>query len=885
MMNHRIDELRDWAIAITLTVREPLIVLNKELRVLAASSAFYHKFQITKEDSEGRIIYDLGNRQWDIPELRQLLEKKIFEQNNIEDFEMRHHFEATGETVTLINARRVVHEGNKPGLILLAIEDITKLSVTSPERKQRQNEKRQISEILEQLPAGICLINQEGQILLGNAISRSILPAMMPSVDPERMQRWQTFDDNGKPIPPKQWPGARALRGETVIPGMEFVYIDDAGQELWQLVSAVPFDGGKDSKEALVIIQDITEIKQAEEELKRKTAQLEATIDSIPDGYIVYGMDRSIMRMNAVAEEILDYIGEEQSLSYEKRMAMLQLQTLMGESFPIEHTPSSRAFAGETVRNEIMRIVRPHRNYWLSVSAAPIITSDDGMLGVVLGLTDITEHKNAEEALRQSEKRFRGTFENAAVGIALVGLDGEWLLVNDRLCEIVGYEREELLLTTFKDITHPEDIESDLHLFEQTKRGEIAGYQIEKRYYRRDGQVVWISLTASIQRDDEDRPLYRISIVEDISKRKQAEEALRESEEKFRSVFEQAAVGIGRVSFHDARYMEVNDTFSRMVGYTHEELQRTPWSQITHPDDLDSDLIPFRKMAAGELESYTVEKRFIHKKGHHVWARLTLSLVRNSNGLPDYEIAIIENISERKKAEEALQRRTRELAAVNRELKAFSYSVSHDLRAPLRAIIGFSSLLSNHARQLDSKSNEYLQRITAGAEKMNVLIDDMLRLSSISSQELVLQEIDLSSMAQAVAGDLELQYPERHVEIHIADDLKAQGDSQLINMMLTNLLGNAWKYTAKTAEAYVEFGSCQKNEKKIFFIRDNGAGFPMEQVDRLFEPFQRLHSEREFSGTGIGLPIVQRVINRHGGEIWAEGEVGKGAVFYFTLGK
>ncbi len=885
MMNHRIDELRDWAIAITLTVREPLIVLNKELRVLAASSAFYHKFQITKEDSEGQIIYDLGNRQWDIPELRQLLEKKIFEQNNIEDFEMRHHFEATGETVTLINARRVVHEGNKPGLILLAIEDITKLSVTSPERKQRQNEKRQISEILEQLPAGICLLNQEGQILLGNAVSRSILPAMMPSVDPERMQRWQTFDDSGQPIPPKQWPGARALRGETVIPGMEFVYIDDAGQELWQLVSAVPFDGGKDSKEALVIIQDITEIKQAEEELKRKTAQLEATIDSIPDGYIVYGMDRSIMRMNAVAEEILDYIGEEQSLSYEKRMAMLQLQTLMGESFPIEHTPSSRAFAGETVRNEIMRIVRPHRNYWLSVSAAPIITSDDGMLGVVLGLTDITEHKNAEEALRQSEKRFRGTFENAAVGIALVGLEGELLLVNDRLCEIVGYQRQELLHKTFQDITHPEDLESDLHLFAQAKRGEIAGYQMEKRYYRRDGQVIWVNLTASMQRDDEDRPLYRISIVEDISKRKRAEEALRESEEKFRSVFQQAAIGIGRVSFHDAHWIEVNDTFSRMVGYTHEELQRTPWPQITHPDDLDSDLIPFRKMAAGKLESYTVEKRFIHKKGEHVWARLTLSLVRNTKGQPDYEIAIIENISDRKKAEEDLQRRTRELAAVNRELKAFSYSVSHDLRAPLRAIIGFSSLLSNHARQLDSKSNEYLQRITAGAEKMNVLIDDMLRLSSISSQEVVIQEIDLSYMAQAVASELELQHPERHVEIHIADDLKAQGDAQLINIVLTNLLGNAWKYTGKIAEAYIEFGSCRRNGGKVFFIRDNGAGFPMEQADSLFKPFQRLHSESEFSGTGIGLPIVQRVINRHGGEIWAEGEVGKGAVFYFTLGK
>jgi len=371
----------------------------------------------------------------------------------------------------------------------------------------------------------------------------------------------------------------------------------------------------------------------------------------------------------------------------------------------------------------------------------------------------------------------------------------------------------------------------------------------------------------------------------DVSERIRAERALRDSEEKFRSIFEQAAVGIGMVGFHDARWMEVNDTFSRMVGYTPEELQRTPWPQITHPDDLELDLISFQKMAAGKLESYSLEKRFIHKEGHHVWAKLTLSLVRNSTGQPDYEIAIIENISERKKAEKALQQRTEELLSVNRELESFSYSVSHDLRAPLRAIIGFSSLLRNHTGQLDGKANGYLQRITTGAEKMNVLIDDMLRLSRISRQELDTQEIDLRSLAKTVAKELELQYPERHVEMHIANDLKAKGDEQLIKIALTNLLGNAWKYTAKNAVARVEFDSFQKNNEKIFFIRDNGAGFSAKLADRMFKPFQRLHSESEFSGTGIGLPIAQRVINRHGGEIWAEGDTGKGAIFYFTLGK
>ncbi len=241
-------------------------------------------------------------------------------------------------------------------------------------------------------------------------------------------------------------------------------------------------------------------------------------------------------------------------------------------------------------------------------------------------------------------------------------------------------------------------------------------------------------------------------------------------------------------------------------------------------------------------------------------------------------------VAVRREAEEQIRKKSEALAIANNELEAFSYSVSHDLRAPLRSIIGFSSLLRNHADQLDEKANEYLQRITAGAAKMNVLIDDMLRLSSISKQEMVIQEIDLSPMAKAIIRELELQYPERHVEIHITDNLRALGDAQLINIVLTNLFGNAWKYTGKTAEAYIEFGSCQKKGKRVFFIRDNGAGFPMEQADRLFKPFQRLHSESEFTGTGVGLPIVERVIKRHGGEIWAEGGVGKGSVFYFTLG-
>jgi len=241
------------------------------------------------------------------------------------------------------------------------------------------------------------------------------------------------------------------------------------------------------------------------------------------------------------------------------------------------------------------------------------------------------------------------------------------------------------------------------------------------------------------------------------------------------------------------------------------------------------------------------------------------------------------DLTELRKSEQVLRNRTEELAAANRDLESFSYSVSHDLRAPLRTINGFSSLLRQHAGQLEGKAHEYLQRIETGTKKMERLIDEILRLSKISRQEMVIQEIDLSALAKEVVRELEDQYPKKHVDIYIAGDLSTQGDPKLLKIALTNLIGNAWKYTGKTADARIIFDRYREKGEQIFFVRDNGAGFLMEQADRLFMVFQRLHGENEFPGTGIGLPIVQRVINRHGGKIWAEAEVGKGATFYFTL--
>jgi light-regulated signal transduction histidine kinase (bacteriophytochrome) len=234
--------------------------------------------------------------------------------------------------------------------------------------------------------------------------------------------------------------------------------------------------------------------------------------------------------------------------------------------------------------------------------------------------------------------------------------------------------------------------------------------------------------------------------------------------------------------------------------------------------------------------------------------------------------------------EERVAQRTAELAAVNKELEAFAYSVSHDLRAPLRSVDGFSqALLEDYGDRLDPDGRDYLQRVRAASQRMGQLIDDLLSLSRLTRREMRHETVDLSALAESTAAHLRLHQPQRQVEFVIQPGVVARGDPHLLQVILDNLLGNAWKFTSRNRQARIEFGCTQVDHEPAFFVRDDGAGFRMDYADKLFGAFERLHSPDEFEGTGIGLATVQRIIHRHGGRVWAEGEVDRGAVFYFTL--
>jgi PAS domain S-box-containing protein len=272
----------------------------------------------------------------------------------------------------------------------------------------------------------------------------------------------------------------------------------------------------------------------------------------------------------------------------------------------------------------------------------------------------------------------------------------------------------------------------------------------------------------------------------------------------------------------------------------------------------------------------------LRKDGTEFPVEISLSFVNTPKGL--LVMSLVSDITIRKQIEQALRERADELARVNKDLESFSYSVSHDLKTPLNTILGFGRLIrEDYQGKLDTVLNDYLKRIEHSAIQMKSLIDDILNLSKISRQEIKKQQTNLSQIALSIIEELKASQPQRVVKVDIQDNMIANVDKNLIHIALSNLLGNAWKFTGKTPDARIRFNKQIKNGKSIYSIKDNGAGFDMKRSENLFTPFRRLHSDQEFSGTGIGLAIVERVIERHGGRIWAEGEINKGATFFFTL--
>jgi PAS domain S-box-containing protein len=374
---------------------------------------------------------------------------------------------------------------------------------------------------------------------------------------------------------------------------------------------------------------------------------------------------------------------------------------------------------------------------------------------------------------------------------------------------------------------------------------------------------------------------------------KQAQEEQRRSEEHYRSLFNGIPIGLYR-STREGKVLAANPALVTLLHYPDFATLAANSSVSFYVDPNDRLRWQARMDHHGQVRHYEVRMRCYD--GSILWMREnSYSILDENNQLLYYE-GSLEDITSLKQAEEAIQKlnaelelrvveRTEQLQIANKELEAFSYSVSHDLRAPLRALDGYSKLLTEeYAHALDEQGLEYLQRLRQASQRMGDLIDDLLMLSRITRRDIQRSRVDLAEIARTVTAELRTNHPERQVEIVIPDQLFAKADPNLIRIVLENLIGNAWKFTAKHARARIEFGMAPDQQgKPVYFVRDDGAGFDMNYVHRLFGAFQRLHASDDFEGTGIGLATVQRIVRRHGGQIWAEGAIERGAAFYFTL--
>ena len=340
------------------------------------------------------------------------------------------------------------------------------------------------------------------------------------------------------------------------------------------------------------------------------------------------------------------------------------------------------------------------------------------------------------------------------------------------------------------------------------------------------------------------------------------------------------------VAGFDGYFKRLNPAWPETLGWTEEELLARPFLDFVHPDDLEATKREAAKLAQGATTA-SFENRYRCADGSYRW--LQWMAVPEVSGAQIYAVA--RDITSAKDTEARaraltldLQRTNAQLATLNHELEAFSYSVSHDLRAPLRSIDGFSQvLLEDYAGQLDADGTDALQRVRKAAMAMGDLIDALLALSRVSRVELRAEPVDLSTLTATIAAELRQAEPDRKADFVIAPRMVVDADPRLLRSMLGNLLGNAWKYTQPRATAHIEVGTFQEADDTVYFVRDNGVGFDMAYVDKLFGAFQRLHRQSEFHGTGVGLAIVQRIVGRHGGRAWAEGAVNRGATFYFTL--
>lgn len=627
-------------------------------------------------------------------------------------------------------------------------------------------------------------------------------------------------------------------------------------------------------------------------------ARLFEIVASSSEAIIGANLDGTITHWNPAAERLYGYSADE---AVGRSLAMLAPPELAGE---VGHL-LERVGSGERVEGyETTRLAKDGCRIEVLLGTSPIRDADGNVIATSSIVRDVTERRRAEQqlvaaketaedanrALRESEERFRGAFNGASIGMALVSPEGRFLQVNRALCGILGYSEDELLAKTFHDITHPEDIDADLELARQLLAEEINTYQIEKRYLCRTGRIAWVRLTVSLVHDPSGKPLYFVSQMQDITPYKAAGAALREAEARYRTLVEQIPAAV-YVDPADAlgSPLYVSPRVEALLGYSPEEWLANPtlWRERLHPDDrqrVESVFAQARKTG----EAASAEYRFLARDGRIVWVLDQVWLARDDEGRPKYWQGFMVDVTDRKRAEEELRAAKDAAEEASRLKSSFLRMATHELRTPLTIVSGYVELLAESAgTRLTPEECEFIDIAKSGTKTLTTLVEDLLDLARIEAGrlDLTIHPVDVGDVIERVHRMVAAQAATKGIRSQFVLEPElppVAADPDRLFQVLLNLVGNAIKFTER---GHVQSTVRWCGDGVEISVADTGIGIAPEALTSIFDEFRQADASttRRFGGTGLGLAIAKRLVEMQGGTLTVESTVGVGSTFTLWL--